>query len=52
MFLFTGNDPSAHVYKDLTAYSGNIDQLTLTLRVQAHQKFIKSAYEKALDDGA
>ncbi|WP_196249565.1 Hachiman antiphage defense system protein HamA [Rhodococcoides fascians] len=50
MFLFTGNDPSAHVFKDLTAYRGNIDQFTMTLRVRAHQKFIKSAYEKALDD--
>lgn len=45
MFLFTGSDPSAHVSADLAAYSGPIPQRTVTLRVSAHQAFIRDAYE-------
>jgi hypothetical protein len=45
MFLFTGSDPSTHVETDLKAYSGSVPQLTITLRVDEHQKFIKDAYE-------
>lgn len=48
MFLFTMNDPSEHVKHDLTAYSGAIQQQTMILRVNAHQEFIRTAYEKAL----
>lgn len=46
MFLFTSNDPSEHVTADLQAYSGSVRQLTITLRVRGHQRFIKDAYEK------
>lgn len=52
MFLFTGNDPSNHVRSDLTAYRGAIAQRAVILRVQEHQKFVRSAYEKAITDGA
>ncbi|TCN27657.1 uncharacterized protein DUF1837 [Kribbella orskensis] len=52
MFLFTMNDPSKHVMRDLTTYVGAIQQQTVTLRVNAHQEFIRNAYEKALADGA
>lgn len=52
MFLFTMNDPSVHVASDLNSYTGGIQQLTITLRVNAHQEFIRAAYEKALADGA
>jgi hypothetical protein len=45
MFLFTASDPSAHVAADLQAYSGSVSQLTVTLRVEGHQKFIKDAYD-------
>jgi hypothetical protein len=45
MFLFTGSDPSAHVVADLKGYSGPVPQLTVTLRVKGHQKFIKDAYD-------
>lgn len=45
MFLFTGGDPSAHVSADLTAYSGSVKQLAVTLTVQDHQKFIHDAYD-------
>lgn len=46
MFLFTSSDPSNYVTADLQAYGGSVPQLTITLRVQGHQKFIKDAYEK------
>jgi len=52
MFLFTGNDPSAHVTADLLTYSGPVAQLTVTLRVQGHQRFIKDAYEGVITGGA
>lgn len=52
MFLFTGGDPSVHVAADLTSYSGPVPQLTVTLRAQGHQKFIKDAYEAAITDGS
>ncbi|WP_136245299.1 Hachiman antiphage defense system protein HamA [Mycobacterium intracellulare] len=52
MFLFTTSDPIKHVKKDLAAYAGPIAQLAMTLRVKAHQDFIKRAYEKALSSDA
>ena len=52
MFLFTGSDPSAFVAADLNTYSGSVSQLTVTLRVKGHQKFIKDAYEGAVTDGS
>ena len=52
MFLFTMNDPSEFVKDDLTAYVGPIKQVAMTLRVNAHQDFIRTAYEKALADDA
>jgi hypothetical protein len=52
MFLFTGSDPSAHVTADLKAYSGSVPQLTITLRVMGHQKFIKDTYERVISGGA
>ncbi len=50
IFLFTASDPSELVENDLTAYTGTIKQLAMTLRVNAHQDFIRAAYEKALVD--
>lgn len=52
MFLFTMNDPSEFVEDDLTDYAGPIKQLAMTLRVNAHQDFIRTAYDKALADDA
>ncbi|MEV4000566.1 Hachiman antiphage defense system protein HamA [Streptomyces halstedii] len=52
MFLFTSSDPSAYVSADLEAYSGPVPQLTITLRVEGHQKFIKDAYERVITDGS
>lgn len=48
MFLLTSGDPSAHVSADLTAYTGSVPQLTVTLRVQDHQKFIRDAYDEVV----
>jgi hypothetical protein len=45
MFLFTGSDPSVHVAADLNSYLGPVSQLTVTLWVEGHQKFIKDAYD-------
>lgn len=52
MFLFTGGDPSAHVAADLNSYPGSIDQLTITLRVNGHQTFIKDAYQEVIESGS
>lgn len=48
MFLLTSGDPSAHVSADLKAYTGAVPQLTVTLRVQDHQKFIREAYDQVV----
>jgi hypothetical protein len=52
MFLFTMGDPTEFVKHDLAAYTGPIEQLTMTLRVAAHPEFISGVYEKALAHGA
>lgn len=52
MFLLTSGDPSSHVAADLTAYAGMVPQLTITLQVQHHQKFIKDAYDKVVGSGS
>ncbi len=52
MFLFTSSDPSRHVAADLQTYSGSVSQLTITLRVHGHQKFIKEAYDKVIAGGS
>ncbi len=51
MFLFTSNDPSKYVADDLKDYQGLVSQLTITLRVQGHQQFIRDAYEKVAVSG-
>lgn len=52
MFLFTANDPHEHVKDDLTNCGGPMEQITITLRVNAHQEFIRKAYEMTLTDDA
>lgn len=51
MFLFAGNDPSRHVKANLASYGGGIAQQAVILQVQAHQDFIRSAFEKAITSG-
>lgn len=50
MFIFAGNHPISHVRADLNAYAGKVAQVTVTVRVGAHQDFIRSCYEMVLDD--
>ncbi|MFI0468313.1 Hachiman antiphage defense system protein HamA [Saccharopolyspora sp. 5N102] len=52
MFLFAGNDPSSHVRANLATYGGLIAQQAVILRVQAHQDFVRTAFEKVIADGA
>jgi hypothetical protein len=40
------------VAADLNAYSGSVPQLTITLRVNGHQDFIKEVYEEATTGGS
>ncbi|WP_255793784.1 hypothetical protein [Arthrobacter zhaoxinii] len=37
---------------DLTTYAGVVPQLTITLNVQDHEKFINDTYDKVVSDGA
>lgn len=48
MFLLTGGDPSTYVNADLKEYAGVVPQLTVTLRVQHHQKFINDAFDEVV----
>ena len=48
MFLLTSGDPSTHICADLQAYTGAIPQLTITVRVQKHQKFINDAFDEVV----
>jgi len=51
MFTFSGNDPTSLLGKYLNAYTGNISQYAVGLRVTTHQAFIKAVYEKVIADG-
>jgi hypothetical protein len=51
MFMFTGNNPSALLAADLTAYTGKIPQQSIGLRVATHQNFIKQIFDKVIADG-
>lgn len=51
MFIFSGNDPAPLLRKDLNAYTGNVSQHAVGLRVTVHQEFIKAVYEKVIADG-
>ncbi len=45
MFIFAGNDPINHIRADLNAYTGRVAQTTVTVRVGAHQEFIRKSYD-------
>lgn len=51
MFMFTGNNPTALLTANLTAYTGKIRQFAVGLRVSSHQAFIKQIFEKVIHDG-
>lgn len=50
MFIFAGNHPISHVRSDLNAYKGKVTQKAITVRVVAHQDFIRTSYETVLAD--
>lgn len=52
MFLLTGGDPSTHVAADLSAYAGMVPQLTITLHVEHHQKFINDTFDRVVSGGS
>ncbi|OYC97028.1 Hachiman antiphage defense system protein HamA [Microbacterium sp. Yaish 1] len=48
MFIFSGTHPVSHVRDDLKAYNGNVSQTTVTVRVGAHQEFIRKSYDSVV----
>jgi hypothetical protein len=46
LFGLSGNDASAALQADLQAYSGKIEQHSVSLRIEDHQDFIASVYKK------
>jgi hypothetical protein len=51
MFTLSGNDPTTILRNDLENYKGNIKQISVGLRVQMHQEFIKRVFEQVIIDG-
>jgi len=51
MFTFSGNDPTAILRNDLNNYKGSIEQISVGIRVQKHQEFIKLVFEQVNIDG-
>ncbi|MFZ1546781.1 MAG: Hachiman antiphage defense system protein HamA [Candidatus Nitrotoga sp.] len=47
IFTLSANNPTMMLRTDLANYNGSIDQLSVGLRVEKHQEFIKSVFEKA-----
>ena len=52
LFTFSGNDPESFLTTDLKGYSGDVDQFSVGLRVEAHQDFIRAVFEKATNGDA
>ncbi len=50
IFILSGNDPTKHLTKDLSNYSGSIKQISVGVVVATHQEFIKSVFEEALEN--
>lgn len=50
MFIFSGTHPVSHVRDDLKAYEGKVVQMTVTVRVDAHQEFIRKSYDSVVPD--
>ncbi|WP_107316599.1 Hachiman antiphage defense system protein HamA [Achromobacter xylosoxidans] len=51
MFTFSGNDPATHLRRDLATYTGSIEQVSVGLRVEEHQKFIKAVFDLVGSNG-
>jgi hypothetical protein len=48
MFIFAGNHPISLIRDDLSGYDGKVSQTTVTVRVGAHQEFIRKVYDAAV----
>jgi len=51
MFTFSGNDPTNFLRTDLTKYQGSIEQISVGIRIQKHQEFIKLVFEQVNING-
>lgn len=51
MFTFSGNDPTQILRTDLNNYKGSIKQISVGIRVQKHQEFIKLVFEQVNING-
>lgn len=50
-FTFSANDPRSHLWADLAAYDGEVEQWSVGLRIESHQEFIKAVFDKVIADG-
>lgn len=50
IFTFSGNNPYRILKTELSKYGGSIDQLSIGLHVDNHQKFIQNVYNAVIDD--
>ena len=50
MFIFSSVYPVSHVREDLKAYKGKVAQTTVTVRVGAHQEFIRKSFDSVVTD--
>ncbi len=46
LFTFSGNDPSNLMTRNLKSYTGTVPQQYVALKVESHQDFIKTVFEK------
>jgi hypothetical protein len=48
LFTFSENDPINLLKKNLAAYNGRVAQMTVGLRMDGHQNFIKAVFDKVI----
>lgn len=48
MFIFAGNHPDTHIRDDLKNYKGKVRQTSVSVRVGAHQEFVRMSYDAAV----
>jgi len=51
IFTFSGNNPERLLKASLAKYGGKVFQISVGLRVKAHQGFIKEVFDKVISDG-
>lgn len=48
MFIFSGNNPEAHLTGCLMAYAGDISQMSVGLRIEDHAAFVAAVYDMVI----